>query len=171
MATKLFNPEPTATTSSLAGEHRTSNIERPTSKTCQGRLKAELRTRRGYTILELTIALGIFAAMLATVGQTVALVAQQRRLTQRRELAQQSAENVMEHLFARAWDELTAEKTAEVKLPEGVERDLPGASLKIELVEQAGPPPARRIKVAVGWNDAAGPVSTSATVTAWRYQP
>jgi len=128
-------------------------------------------TRPGFTVLELTITLGVLAVMLLVVGQSVALVAQQRRITQRRELAARTAENVMERVFAKPWNELNTEQLAEVKLPEDVKRDLPGAALKLDVTELEGPPRSRRIQVEVAWKDAAGLVAKPARLVAWRVAP
>jgi hypothetical protein len=127
--------------------------------------------RRAFTVLEVTIALGVFAVLLLLVGQTVGLVAQQRRIAERRELAARTAENVMESVFARPWSELTAERLAEIPLPEEVAGELPGAALLVKVTEQDGPPKARRIEVEVSWHDAAGAVSRPARLVAWRYEP
>lgn len=126
-------------------------------------------TCRGYTILEIIIALSILLLVMLVVGETVGLVAQQRRTTQRRQLATQTAENLMEHQFARPWNELTAEKLAEEKLSPEAERELVGGTLKVDVEELAGPPAAKRLRIEVGWTDGAGPVPRPVRITAWRY--
>lgn len=126
--------------------------------------------RRGYTILEATIALGVLAVALVAVAQSVVLAAQQRRVTQRRQLARQAADNALERLFALPWKDLTPETAATTKLLAGVEDYLPGATLTVAVEEVAGPPQAKRVRVEVGWNDAAGAVASPVSLTAWRYK-
>lgn len=126
-------------------------------------------TCRGYTILEIIIAISILLLVMLVVGESVGMVAQQRRTTQQRQLATQTAENVMEHLFARPSNELTTEKLAEEKLTPEVERELIGGTLKVDVEELAGPSAARRLRIEVGWTDGAGPVPRPVRITAWRY--
>ncbi len=127
--------------------------------------------RRGFTMLEMVVAAALLGTLLIVTLKMLGAVADWRRDADRRQLAVIEAANVMEWLSARPWDELTPEAVADVRLPESVTRQLPGAELKIEVVDSpAGEkPPAKRIAVSIRWRDRAGRMVQPVAVTMWRY--
>ena len=127
--------------------------------------------RSGYSLFEIIISLGVLAVVLVVVAQSVTLVARQRRVTQRRQLALQAAENSMERLFTLPWVELSTEKLMGEALPREFTSGLPGAALKIDVDEEAGPPSAKRLQVEVSWTDTGRMVGRPVRLTAWRYEP
>ncbi len=68
--------------------------------------------RRGFGLVEMTIACVLLAAAMAATLQVVGWVALERRAVERRERAVLEASNLMERIAARPWDELTTEALA-----------------------------------------------------------
>lgn len=68
--------------------------------------------RRGLTITELVISLGILSALCMLVAQWSVVTSVQQAREQEQRLAAQTATNVMEQLFAQPWDTLTQENSA-----------------------------------------------------------
>jgi type II secretory pathway pseudopilin PulG len=106
----------------------------------------------------------VLAVMLPMLGWAAA----ERRAVARRERAALEAANLMERLAARPWDRLTTEGLKREPLSEAAASALPDANLAIEVVEVAGPPASKRIRVAIRWRDRPGvdaaPVRLSAFV-------
>lgn len=99
------------------------------------------------------------------------LIRQQRGLD-RRVVAMQEAANILETLGDWPWDELTAERAAEVRLPPYVSESLLDAELRVAVADDAeAPAPARRIDVALSWRSADGGGRQSTALSAWRFKP
>ncbi len=86
------------------------------------------RTRRGSLLVETSVAMVILTVALVAIAQTLGMVAQQRRESERRLWAMQAAANLMEHIAVQPFDQITAESVAELKLPEELQTALPGGS-------------------------------------------
>jgi hypothetical protein len=108
------------------------------------------KRRTGISLIEVTAALLILSVAVVSVAQLVALAEVQRRDASRRQLASSEAGNALEHLAARRWDELDAERLKEFSLSPRARQALPGARLTVA-VEPASAGEAKRIIVEVVW--------------------
>ncbi len=129
-----------------------------------------MTTRRGVMLVEVVAASGIVAAVLVLCLQLLSAAAAQRRTADQRQCALLELGNVMEQVAARPWAELTTAAFAKKKLSPSAERQLPAAELKIEILASADEPNAKRIAVAVRWQDRSGQLLAPATLTTWRYK-
>ncbi|MBN2580410.1 MAG: hypothetical protein JXB10_15610 [Pirellulales bacterium] len=127
------------------------------------------RKPRGMTFLELAVAGALLAVLAAVCLKFLAAQVRQRSALAERQTAQCEAANLMEHLAARPYEELSAEKLAGEKPSAQAAALLPGAELKIEVAAAAGPPPGKRITLRLSWPgpDPAAPYIVQ--LTSWRY--
>lgn len=68
--------------------------------------------RRGLTITEMVISLGMLSALCMLVAQWLVVTTVQQAREQQQQFAARTATNVMEQLFAQPWDALTQENSA-----------------------------------------------------------
>jgi type II secretory pathway pseudopilin PulG len=68
--------------------------------------------RRGITITEVVVSLGMLSALGTLVAQWLVVTSAQQAREQEHRLAAQTATNLMEQLFAQPWDKLTQENSA-----------------------------------------------------------
>lgn len=134
-------------------------------------MRSSLKTRfhRGATLIEVTVALVVLAAALLALAQMVTLVARQRRLTEARRIALQEVANQAERVAVMAWDEAAPDKlTAWEPSPELIAA-IPLSACSVRVTDEPGPPAARRVRLEVSWNDAAGQPVTPAGLTLWKF--
>lgn len=123
--------------------------------------------RKGFTLIEMSVAMVLVAATAAVVVQSLAAVRDLRRRMLERELATLAAANVMERAWAIELDELTPELAAAWTVDDTVQRHLPGAEMQVEV--NAPEPGAKRIEVAISWLDKSGGRLPPVRLVAWRY--
>jgi len=105
-------------------------------------------------------------------GMTVKIlgwVALERRAAERREQAILEAGNLMEHLAARPFDEVTPRLASQCALPTSALAFLPGAELKVDVAEsqpQAGRS-VKRIAIQLRWRDLGGELVSPVRLTSW----
>jgi prepilin-type N-terminal cleavage/methylation domain-containing protein len=128
-------------------------------------------SRRGMTVLEMSIALLILTVALGGVLQLVSTAAKQRRTGEERRLALQELANQAERVAILPWDELTEAKLATLKPSAECEAANPTATIAATLAEDDGPPAAKRIRIEVAWTNAVGQQVDPLGVTLWRYAP
>lgn len=137
--------------------------------------------RRGFTMIELVAGAAILVGLLAVSLQFFHATALHRRTTRQREVALQELANVMERLAVIRWQDLTTEKARQVQLSDVASRSLPGATLTIEVSQPAADksaadksaaeePPAKRIVVALAWEDQSRRLGRPIRLSAWRYR-
>jgi hypothetical protein len=119
--------------------------------------------------VEAIVALVIAMAVLATVGQLLALAGGQRRAALQRAAAVREAGNLMEEVLARPWAELTPDKLAQMPLSESCRQSLPGVRLQLEATAEGEPTAAQRISIRIDWQDTAGQRGEPVRLVAWRY--
>jgi hypothetical protein len=111
--------------------------------------------RRGYGLLEMAIAALMLAVAMALVVQAASWLAAERRGAERRQRAVQEAANLMERLTSLPWDELTPGRAAAQTLSPATREILRDGSLTVDVSDEPGDPPARRVAIRIGWGSAA----------------
>ena len=124
----------------------------------------------GLSVLEVTAALLILAFAMTGLAQMLSLSAAQRRASETRRLAQEEVANQAEQVALLAWDETTEARLKAQEISEGLRALVPSAKLSLSLSEEASPPLARRIDIAVGWMAADGAVEP-VRLSVWKHQP
>jgi prepilin-type N-terminal cleavage/methylation domain-containing protein len=124
---------------------------------------------KGFTLIELTIAVALLAIAMTLTVQAVGWVAQQRRATDRRQWAAREAGNVMERLTSLAWDDIAA-KAGEAAARSSPARDaLPGGELIVAIDENANDH-SKRIAVRIRWRTSNGGWEAPVRLTSWVYR-
>lgn len=133
-------------------------------------LKFEISNRRGFTLLEVSVSGAMLVVLMVVTVQVLGWVAVERRAADRRQVAALEAANVMERLASQPWEDLTAERTAEMKLSTQARDVLPEGELKLEIQNESGQPEARRILIEVHWKGQASQPVAPVRLTSWIYR-
>jgi prepilin-type N-terminal cleavage/methylation domain-containing protein len=123
--------------------------------------------RRGYGLIELTIATLLLAVAMTIVAQTAGWLSTERRGAERRQRALQEAANLMERLSSRPWDELTPELARAQVLTPATRAFLRDGTLDVVIIPETGDPPAKRITVRVYWGDPSAGLVAPVKLVAW----
>lgn len=128
----------------------------------------DLRRRRGFTVFELAIAVVLLAVAMSVTVKLLGAIAQERRAVGHREVAAREVANLMEHLSARSWDDLTAAAANDVRLSEPARQALPGAELNVAVDEETeGGTPAKRVAIRLRWRNRAGEFDAPVRLVTW----
>jgi type II secretory pathway pseudopilin PulG len=143
-----FNPEPTATGNSVSFW----NVE---AKPLQPRNRAawcvNRRPVRGFTLMEVGVALVILAAVMVVVAQLGFWSLRYRTQSAAHYIALESAANVLEEARSVSWDSLTEEWAGSQKLPAEAADLLPDAVLEIRIEPRPSEPAVKQILVEIRW--------------------
>lgn len=126
--------------------------------------------RAGFTVLESCVAA---ALLVATAGLMVGLltgIARQRQAASLHAQAILAADNLLERITGEPYASLTPEHVAELRLAANIEELLPDAEVNIELSEQRGSPPAKRIGVGIAWHTRPTAPASWHRVATWVYR-
>jgi len=125
-------------------------------------------TRRiAFTLLELTLATALLAALLATSLQMLHALSDHQRNTGRRAIAMQAVQAVSEQIGNLPWDQLETETAQHIELLSQFESRLPGAKLIVAVAEEPMPVASKRITVALIWTGAKGEIGAPVRLTSW----
>lgn len=125
--------------------------------------------QRGYTLIEVTMALALLAAGFVLVAQVLAACARQRQAAGQLLVAQLEAANAVERIAALPFGEVTAAKLGELTLSQEAQAALPGGKLTTTLAESTDGPRHKRIGVEVAWT-AGEERPRSVALTTWKYE-
>ncbi len=126
--------------------------------------------RAGFSLLEMFVAVVVFGTVLMTFLPLMQSVGKQQRMTDQRLLALREANNMLEELSRRKWNDLTADELAKLTLPEEVKSRLPQAALQIDVSESAEQPPSKRVAVKLSWTPRSGQAAQSVQLATWFFQ-
>ncbi len=115
-----------------------------------GRLQPR-RTAAGFTVLEITLALGILLVAMVLVAQAGFASMRDRVRNAARHQAEELAANVLEAARACPWDTLTPEWAAGQRLPEGSADRLPDGRMTVTVAPEKGRPLVKRVTVTIAW--------------------
>jgi type II secretory pathway pseudopilin PulG len=130
-------------------------------------------SRRGTTLVELVASCVLLGALLTVCLQLVQGSVSERRATHERLVALQEAQNVLEDLYGRGWDELGPDAARGVQLSEQAKRVLPDgrAEAQIDGPQEAQKDlAAKRIAVSVRWRPGPARPELSVRLVAWKYE-
>mgnify|MGYP001428761443 CR=1 FL=1 len=128
------------------------------------------KTRRGMTMIEIIAAAAILGVMLASAVQVIRVLETQRRTADRRALALETTQSLLEQLGNTPWDQLTPSANAALTIPEAVSVYLPSAKAVATVVEQQDPVPSKRIAVELQWNAPSGLPVAPIRLTTWVFE-
>lgn len=124
---------------------------------------------RGAMLFELLVATVVLGTALTISAQLSGLSHSQQRSAERRALALDEAANLLERIAALPADEVTAERFAEWQLSDSVEQTLRDARLTIDVNDEPGDLPSRRVSLEIRWRNRAGQNDAPVRLTSWVY--
>lgn len=128
-----------------------------------------MNRQRGFTLLELTVAAAVMAALLAASLQMLRALTDNQRAAARRAIALQAVQAVAEQVGNLPWDQLTTETAQQTKISPPLETRLPGANLTIVVADEPTPIVSKRITTELTWTDKRGRVGAPARLTNWAF--
>ncbi len=126
--------------------------------------------RRGATIGEAAIAIGLSAVVLGGVAQLVAVASNQQRISERRRAAVREVGNLMEDLMSRVWTDVTPENMSAVEPSKWCRQTLPDARLSVDVNSESEEDEGKRISIQIDWQNASGARGEPVRLVAWRYR-
>jgi hypothetical protein len=130
---------------------------------------AKALIRRGFTVIEATIAAAMLAMLLASSMQMVRLVSAYQRTADRRIIALEAVQSVSDQIANIPWDKLTAASATTVSIPKPLQPYLPAPALRISLSEEATPVPSKQLRVELAWRGSDGQPVAPVRLTTWIY--
>jgi type II secretory pathway pseudopilin PulG len=109
------------------------------------------RMAAGFTILEITLALGVLAVAMVLVTQVGFQSMRDRARNAARHQAEELAANILEMARACSWEALTPDWAAAQRLPETSAERLANGRLTVCVTPEAGRPYLKRVTVTVSW--------------------
>lgn len=126
--------------------------------------------RRGWMLLELFVSIFLLATLLVLINQSLVMLHHQARLANRRFIAQQVLENLMEESLLIPWQSLSTATVQELDLPPFALEKLPGCQLEAEVRDSQEPIPAKQITFRLNWPARNNPRQKPVALTTWTYQ-
>ncbi len=109
------------------------------------------RPAAGFTVLEITLALGVLLLAMVLVTQVGFQSMRDRARNAARHQAEELAANVLEMARACPWEALTPEWAAAQRLPESGAEHLTDGRLTVRVAPEAGRPHLKRVTITVSW--------------------
>ena len=127
--------------------------------------------RRGFTLIEVIVAIALLAAALLAATQVLAISAKQRSAADRNFEAQLEASNVAEEIAAMDYDAITPGTAEGMKFTPEAQAAIPSAELKVTCeVLETYDLPTKRIAIEVSWPDV-GAERRSVRLTTFKCSP
>lgn len=124
---------------------------------------------RGAMLFELLVATVVLGTALTISAKLAGFSHAQYRSDAHRALALDEAANLMERIAALPADEITAERVAEFQLSESVTKALRDARLTIDVHDEPGDLPTRRVSLAIRWRNRGGQDDAPVRLTTWMF--
>lgn len=127
------------------------------------------RKIRGFTVLEVTLALTVLLAATVLLSQFLIAAKLQRRVGDQRRLALEELSNRMERVLAAKWEDVTAEAIEKQAIAPQILDALPDAKLTAYVTDEPAPPLGKKIRLEITWEQGEGRISPIG-LTAWRFR-
>ena len=127
------------------------------------------RTTRGFTVLEVTLALTVLLAAMVLLSQFLIAAKLQRRVGDHRRLALEELSNRMERVRAAKWEGVNALAIEKQSVAPQVLEALPAAELTARVTDEPDPVAAKRIRLEISWEQGEGRISPLG-LTGWRFR-
>ncbi len=129
------------------------------------------RSRRGYSLAELAVAMMVVMTAMTVSIKVLGWNATERRASDRRDWALQTASNVLEGASALPFDKVDTAAVQSLAHATDSEKVLPGASWEIAVADDPeSPVPARRIQLKLQWKERSALLSGPVRLTSWVYR-
>ena len=128
-----------------------------------------MRMRSASSLIEVIVALAIVATFITVGSQWMSTQSRYQEAATRRIWAMEALANVMERLSVQEWEKIANEPAGPTVLPAAAQAMLPQARLGVEVVEEPGPPFAKRIRLTLDWQHRSGRRATPVQLSAWAF--
>jgi type II secretory pathway pseudopilin PulG len=119
-----------------------------------------------FTLLELSVAAALIAALLVTTIQMLHALDEFRNSSRRRIYAGQAVAVVSEQVANMSWGELTTEAAQKVTIPDKLRPYVADGKLVVEVAEETNPT-AKRITSTMSWEERKGRKTAPIRLTTW----
>jgi hypothetical protein len=119
----------------------------------------------------MAVAATVFGTALIAFVPLLKSVGEQQRAAQQHFFALREADNVLERLTQRPWNEITTDEFAKITLTEEAQQFLPQAKLQVTVHESPQLPREKRVSVELSWMPRRGNAHQSVKLVAWFIQP
>jgi Tfp pilus assembly protein PilV len=129
---------------------------------------AERPRRPGFGLIEMAVTGVLIVVAMAVTIQVIGWIALERKAVERRERALLEAENVLEHIAAIPYADLSTESTAKLR-PSSSAGPLRDPVWKVEVISIDEAPARKKIVIEVCWPDRSGRSEAPVRLVAWVY--
>lgn len=126
-------------------------------------------TRRGFTVIEVSLAMVTLLAAAVLLSQFLVASTQQRKLADQRRLALEEISNRLERVLAAKWEDVNAAAIEKQEFTPDVQNLLPAAKLTASVADEPGPAGGKRVRLEISWEQN-GQRVTPLGLTAWKYR-
>jgi Tfp pilus assembly protein PilV len=130
--------------------------------------RIQRRRRQGALLIEVSVAAVIAAVATVGVVQLVLVANGQLRKRENQALLVREVGNLMEDLFSRSWEELSAAQPPDVQLSEQLRQRIPDAKLQLDIKPEDDRPTTLRISIRVESSHLSNLTTGSVQLVAWR---
>jgi type II secretory pathway pseudopilin PulG len=121
---------------------------------------------KAFTLLELSVAAALIAALLVTTLQMLRALEDFRKTSRRRAYAQQAVAAVAEQAANVGWSELNSAAANNIAIPVKLRPYLSDGKLAVAVTDETAPT-AKRISVEMTWAERSGRVIAPVRLTTW----
>ena len=126
--------------------------------------------RRGFTVIEVSLALAILLAAAILLTQFLVASSQQRKLADQRRLALEELSNRLERVQAAKWDDVNSAAIEKQEFSRAVQDHLLAVKLTATVADEPGPAGGKRVRLEISWEQHGQRVSPIG-LTGWKYPP
>jgi hypothetical protein len=119
------------------------------------------------SLLEITIAAALLAALMTVSVQMIRALGSQQRSVERRALAIRTVQALVEQISNTPWEELTTASVERIEIPSMVSGHLPNPVLTIAVNEERDLVAAKRVTIELQWSGPSGQPAGPARLTTW----
>lgn len=127
-------------------------------------------SRRGFTLLELTVTLILLGVVLAMLVPLLKRIDDQRAASRQRVVALQETANILERFSARGFTEITQQAADAIEVPPRLKAALHEPRLRVSVREGEPDPGSKALTVELTWKGRAGEARAPARLTTIVYQ-
>lgn len=126
---------------------------------------------RGFTVIEVSLALAVLLAASILLTQFLVASSQQRKLADQRRLALEELSNRLERVMAAKWEDVNVVAIEEQELSQAVQENLPAAKLTASVTDEpGGPTSGKRVRLEISW-ELHGQRVSPIGLTGWKFPP
>lgn len=128
-------------------------------------------SRRGFTVIEVSLALAVLLAASILLTQFLVASSQQRKLADQRRLALEELSNRLERVMAAKWEDVNVPAIEGQEFSQTVQENLPAAKLTVDITDEpGGPTSGKRVRLEISWEQHGQRVSPIG-LTGWKFPP